>query len=172
MAALSLNLIQVGADQFTAADRRTIGDAFAYLQGTFATVGLLVRVQYYEIPTAAAGGRDIINNDGEAEALTIEWTVPNSAVDVFLVRTYVGTIAGLSPTGGSCDKQAPGMSGAVVELVGSLTGQVLAHEVGHYLGLAHVPGIFTNLMYPTVQNGGMLTNTQGITMRSHCFVER
>jgi hypothetical protein len=59
----------------------------------------------------------------------------------------------------------------VVELVGSTTGQALAHEVGHYLGLSHVTSDATNLMFPTIPNGGLLTTTQGNTMRSHCFIE-
>ena len=76
---------------------------------------------------------DVIDNDGEAEALTDEWTVPNNAVDVFAVKLYVGSTAGLSPVPGPCDKDAKGMDGTVVELIGGTTGLVLAHEVGHYL---------------------------------------
>jgi hypothetical protein len=63
------------------------------------------------------------------------------------------------------------MDGAVVELIGSTTGQVLAHEVGHYLGLSHVTGDSTNLMFPSVPNGGVLTTAQGNIMKSHCFIE-
>jgi hypothetical protein len=122
------------------------------------------------IGLAEANGRDVIDDNGEAEALTDEWTVPNRSVDVFVVKLYVGAVAGLSPVGGPCDKDAKGMDGSVVELVGTTTGQVLAHEVGHYLGLSHVNGDSTNLMFPSVPNGGLLTASQGNIMLRHCFV--
>lgn len=172
MPGISLNIIRVGSELFTAADETTINNAINFLRNTYATVGLsLRRVEHWIIPLARANGRDVIDNDGEAETLTDEWTVPNNNVDVFFVKLYVGTTAGLSPVGGPCDKNAKGMDGAVVELIGGNTNIALAHEVGHYLGLSHVTGDSTNLMFPSAPNGGTLTAAQGNTMRSHCFVE-
>jgi Metallo-peptidase family M12B Reprolysin-like len=172
MPGISINIIRVGSELFTAADITTINNAIEVLRTTYATVGLtLRRVERFVIPLARAAGRDVINSNGEAETLTDEWTVPNHAVDVFFVKSYIGSVAGLSPVGGPCDKNAKGMDGSVVELVGSTTGQVLAHEVGHYLGLSHVTGNSANLMFPSVPNGGTLTAAQGNTMKSHCFVE-
>jgi hypothetical protein len=172
MAAISLNLIRVGSDRFTPADERTINDAVAYLRGTYATVGLVLRrIEHYRIPIAQAAGMEIIDDDGEAVALTTVWTVFNHAVDVFLVKAYLGMVTGRAPMAGPCDKEALGMNGAVVELAGVYTGNVLAHEVGHYLGLGHVPTDRTNLMFDRVPNDGTLTSSQGVTMRSHCFVE-
>jgi Metallo-peptidase family M12B Reprolysin-like len=172
MPGISLNIIRVGSEQFTAADESTIRSAIETLRGTYATIGLtLRRVEDHFITTAQAEGHDVIDSDGEAEDLTDEWTIPNNAVDVFFVKLYVGGVAGLSPMDGPCDKGSKGMTGTVVELSGSTTGQVLAHEVAHYLGLSHVTGDSTNLMFPSVPNGGTLTTAQGNTMRSHCFVE-
>jgi hypothetical protein len=169
---ISINIIRVGSDQWTSADFVTMNNAITVLRDTYATVGLtLRRTERFRITTADAKGRDIIDNSDEAATLTDEWTVPNNNVDVFLVRTYVGPVAGRSPVGGPCDKDAKGMDGVVVELIGPLTGQVLAHEVGHYLGLPHVTGDSTNLMAPTGPNGGLLTSAQGNTMKSHCFIE-
>lgn len=64
------------------------------------------------------------------------------------------------------------MDGSVVAIEGSAntTGFVLAHEAGHYLGLSHVNDS-TNLMNPSVPNGGSLTSSQGSNMRDHCFVK-
>jgi hypothetical protein len=172
MPAISINVIRVGSDQFTSTDLATISSAITVMRNTYATVGItLRRVENWIITTAQARGRDIIDTNSEAEALTDEWTVPNNNVDVFFVKLYVGSVAGLSPVGGPCNKDAKGMDGAVVELIGSTTGQVLAHEVGHYLGLSHVTGDSTNLMFPSVPNGGLLTTAQGNTMKTHCFIE-
>jgi Metallo-peptidase family M12B Reprolysin-like len=171
MPGISINIIRVGSEQFTSADLTTINNAITVLRNAYATVGLtLRRVEHFIITNAQANGRDVIDNDGEAETLTDEWTVNNNAVDVFIVKLYVGSVAGLSPVNGPCDKNAKGMDGTVVELVGGTTGQVLAHEVGHYLGLPHVSDS-TNLMFPSVPNGGTLTAAQGNTIKSHCFVE-
>jgi hypothetical protein len=172
MPAISINVIRVGSERFTAADETEIAAAVNVLRSTYATVSLtLRRVEHWIIPLGSAAGRDVIDNDGEASTLTDEWTVRNNNVDVFFVKLYVGSTAGLSPAPGPCDKNAKGMDGAVVEVIPGLTGTILAHEVGHYLGLSHVPTDSTNLMFPSVPNGGRLTSGQGATMRSHCFVE-
>jgi len=172
MASIGLNIIRVGSENFTAANETEISNAINTFRNIYATVGVtLTRVENWIIPLARAGGRDVIDNDGEAESLTKEWTVPNHSVDVFVVKLYVGSVAGLSPVNGPCDKNAKGMNGSVVELITGLTGNILAHEVGHYLGLPHVTGNSNNLMFPSVPNGGQLTASQGATVRAHCFIE-
>jgi hypothetical protein len=172
MPAISINVIRVGSEQFTAGDLTTISNAVTVMRNTYATVGIaLRRVENWIITTAQANGRDVIDSDAEAEALTDEWTVQNNNADVFFVKLYVGPVAGLSAVNGPCNKDAKGMDGSVVELIGSTTGQGLAHEVGHYLGLSHVSGDSTNLMFPNIPNGGNLTTAQGNTMKSHCFIE-
>jgi hypothetical protein len=171
MPSVNLNIIRVGSENFTSADETTINNAIATMKTIYATVGLTIPVvENWVISLAQANGRDVIDDDGEAETLTDEWTVPNRSVDVFAVKLYVGPVAGLSPVSGPCDKDAKGMDGSVIELSGSVTGQILAHEVGHYLGLGHNTGDSTNLMFPTVPNGGILTAAQGSTMVRHCFV--
>jgi Metallo-peptidase family M12B Reprolysin-like len=172
MPAISINVIRVGSERFTAADETEISTAVNFMRTTYATVGItLRRVENWIIPLASARGRDVIDNDSEASTLTDEWTVRNNNVDVFFVKLYVGSTAGLSPVPGPCDKDAKGMDGSVVEVITGLTGNILAHEVGHYLGLSHVANDSTNLMFPSVPNGGRLTAAQGATMRTHCFIE-
>src|SRR5436853_7926932 len=105
MPGISINVIRVGSERFTAADETEISAAVNVLRSTYATVGLtLRRVENWIIPLARARGREIIDNDGEASTLTDEWTVPNHNVDVFFVKLYVGATAGLSPVNGPCDK--------------------------------------------------------------------
>jgi hypothetical protein len=172
MPGISINIIRVGSERFTSSDELEISQAINFTRNVYATVGLtLRRVEHFIIPLASARGRDIIDSNSEAEALTDEWTVRNNAVDVFFVKLYVGTVAGLSPVNGPCNKDAKGMDGAVVEIITGLTGHILAHEVGHYLGLSHLTTDSTNLMFPSVPNGGRLNTSQGATMRSHCFIE-
>jgi len=171
MPSINLNIIRVGSENFTAADGTTINNAISTMKTIYATVGFTIPViEDWVIGLAQANGHDVIDNDDEAESLTDEWTVPNRSVDVFFVKLYVGATAGLSPVRGPCDKDAKGMDGSVVEMNGGVTGQILAHEVGHYLGLSHVNGDSTNLMSPTVPNGGILTASQGNIMVQHCFV--
>lgn len=170
---IHLNCIRVGSDQFTANDLAEIDSAVEFTRNNFAQINIGIgRVKHYIITTAEANGRDNINSDSEAESLTDEWTVDNDAYDVFFVLTYSGTTIGLSRVDGPCDKDAKGMDGSVVAIEGSVntTGFVLAHEVGHYMGLDHNSSN-NNLMFASVPNGGNLNSAQGSTMRGHCFVK-
>lgn len=167
-----VNAIQVGSDQFTFNDAVEIDRAIAKTRDLYAAAGRSMgvgRIQHFVISTAAAGGRDVINSDGEAESLTDEWTVPNDALDLFLVRQYVGSTAGLSRVDGPCDKNAKGMDGSVVEMNagGGVSDFATAHELGHYLGLSHRTNS-TALMNPTIPNGGVITTSEADDMRDHC----
>jgi hypothetical protein len=137
------------------------------------------RVERYFISTADANGHDYIDFHLEAGWLTDDWTVPNDALDIFFVLTYAGDTLGRSPSsipfirdGGPCNKDFKfDMTGCVVEIQRqsqNLMGFVLAHEVGHYLGLDHVDDP-DNLMNPTAPNGGGLTSGQANDLRNHCF---
>lgn len=167
-----INVIRVGLESFTNADEQEIDQAVDFTRNNWAQINLGIgKVERYFISNADANGHANINNDDEAEDLTNEWTVPNHALDVFFVLTYSGSTIGLSRVDGPCDKDAKGMDGSVVAIEGSAntTGFVLSHEMGHYLGLSHVND-GTNLMNPTVPNGGNITSSQGSDMRDHCFV--
>lgn len=156
---VDMNMIRVGNEQFTFADLQEIDTAVRDTRETYAQVSLAVgRVLHWQISTADANGYDNIDSDDEAEDLTDDWTVQNDALDIFLVLTYAGTTIGLSAVDGPCDKDAKGMDGSVVAIEGSATttGFVLGHEAAHYLGLSHVNDA-TNLMNPSVPNGGQLT---------------
>lgn len=171
---LDINLIRVGIESFDNNDEADIDGAVQRMRDIYATVSLGVgRVTRWFITTEDANGQDNIDNDGEAEDLTDDWTVDNNALDVFCVLTYAGDTAGLSAVKGDCDKDGKGMTGSVIEMQTSpsILGLIIAHEVGHYLGLDHSSNS-TNLMFKSVPNEGQLTSGQGSTMRGHCFVRR
>lgn len=168
-----MNFIRVGSDQYTAADLDEIDAAAEFTRGNYAAAGLGVgRIQHFIIPTAQANGRDVINNDGEAQTLTDEWTVPNDALDIFFVRMYVTTTAGLSAVDGPTDKDAKGMDGSVVEMNagGGVSNFSLAHEAGHYLGLPHRVDP-TALMNRTFPNGGLINSSEAANMSDHGFMK-
>lgn len=129
------------------------------------------------IPQDQVGAYTIITDQPEAEDLTDDWSASNDGLDVFFVQS-IRNAAGWSTTPGPCDKSGKGMTGSVVELNNgnNFTGVVLAHEVGHYLGLQHGTSA-TNLMGVDSNNDGIgeisnastgLTAAQATTMRSHC----
>lgn len=165
-----LNLIRVGIESFTPEDEAAIDAAVHLMRGYYEQVSLGVgSVLRFSVSTADANGHEHIGSDGEAEALTHDWTVPNDAIDVFLVRSFVLGI-GHSRVEGPCDKNSVRMNGCVVEMMDALfTGQALGRFVGHYLGL-RASDDHRNLMWTAVPNDGELTAVQGAIMRDHCFV--
>ena len=137
-------------------------------------------IRWFRIPVADAGGYANITDRAEAQSLTEDWSATGGGIDVFLVQS-IGDAGGWSNVDGPCSKESGSdLSGAVLELSSGrrFMGVLLAHEVGHYLGLEHANSI-TNLMGVDSNNDGIgeldnnstgLTSSQGTKMRSHCSV--
>jgi len=172
---VDVNVILVGHDVFTAADHANTDDAMSRARDIFAQVGLDLReVGRFGITAAQAGANLTIDSNAEASDLTSDWTVHNAALDLFVVRVMNGA-EGWSAVNGSCDKDVKGMTGSVVSLNGTAAnrGNTFAHEMGHYMGLNHIPdnGNFIG------NNGSSNSFTgifdwQGNTMKNHCFVQK
>ena len=170
---VDINLIAVGRDHFSNADLDQMLNSLTGTRQIYAQVGLNIgNVRRFRIEASQAGVLEIIDSLAEADQLTDDWTVGNHALDVFVVRSMNGA-DGWSAVGGSCDKNAKGMSGSVVSLNGSLanSANTFAHEMGHYLGLDHIAAADNFIG----NNGSSNSNTnifdwQGNTMKSHCFV--
>ncbi|MGV1028287.1 MAG: zinc-dependent metalloprotease family protein [Dermatophilaceae bacterium] len=171
---VDVNVILVGHDVFTAADRTETNDALRIARDIFAKVGIEIReAGRFGITAAEAGANLTVDSLAEARDLTDDWTVDNNAADLFVVRVMNGA-DGWSAVNGSCNKDAKGsMTGSVVSLNGDSanSGNTFAHELGHYLGLNHIPdnGNFIG------NNGSSNSFTgihawQGDVMKQHCFV--
>jgi hypothetical protein len=182
--AFNLSAILVSHDPgftgaFTSDDTIRMQTAIDVMRGLYAQVGLGIRKIYWQyIPPADADGYSVVNAS-EATQLTEDWSGANDGIDLFFVTTITDA-GGWSKTNGPCDKDASGRTGAVVELKSDADywGILLAHEVGHYLGLSHANDI-DNVMGDDSDGNGIgsinsgsteLTNTQGNTMKSHCSI--
>lgn len=185
-----LNVIRVGFDAMSDPDqeegREKLDYAIYRTRNIFATVDVgLGRVQHFFVLQDAADGADDLGSMLEADLLSNDWSVDNDGIDAFVVRTISDEFVGLSPVPGDCDKG--GLSDGLVagEINRWFEGfsRTFAHEVGHYLGLAHTH-LFNwcptstserdNLMAQTgcandTRDSVELTTSQGATMQSFCM---
>ena len=139
--------------------------------------------------------RDIRMNDNkdadctagsdEADDLRDDWSSSINWLDVWIVESFSGpacaaSVGGFSPVDGPTAKDGDD-SGVVIQLAGvdllttfgrNLMGIIVAHEVGHFLGLEH-DGNSSNFM--AASTGGTntdITHGQYVNMADHGFVER
>ena len=141
------------------------------------------RVKYYSIHTRDAEGHEAIRTHAEGTALTHKWHGAFAdAIDVFLVRDYLRSVAGTNYAGQcwiiGCSKNhgcVLGMrtnNGSTAHALGNL----LAHELGHALNLHERYGERNqgNLMrspvppHPEIPS---LTTWQINRMRRDCFIQ-
>jgi hypothetical protein len=172
---LAINVILVAVENFTAHEHENIARGVEITRAIFGSVGIrLLEPGWFAISARDAGGYAALDSNSEARDLTRDWTVSQQGVDVFIVRVFNSPEeAGLSPEPGPCSKGGKS-DGVVVAVNGgndSDVGQLLAHELGHYLGLRHVT--FPNLMYPGViapypPPFPELQPYQGDFMKLHC----
>ena len=177
-----LNVIQVGSDQFTDNDFIEIDYSIFRIRNIYEQVSLGVgRILHWIVTTEQADGLDTPTSEDDLRDLTQDWTVDNDAIDMFIphnmsVPSNGGSVLGLSPVEGPCDKDAKGMNGSTCGLFGSeQTSRSFAHEIGHYLGLEHRNNSPSNLMCQSskassIRNSVNLTSSQGDNMHDHCFV--
>jgi len=186
---IHLSVILVGKNQnfggtsvVTRAQVVNIQTAIQRTRDLYEQAPLGIRKLYWSrISVSDAGGYINISDGSEAEDLTDDWNGDNDGIDTFFVQS-IGDAAGWSNSDGPCNKDSIcGRTGAVIEMRTGLDffGVLVAHEVGHYLGLPG--GVGTgNLMGSDVNNDGIdeigtgstnINSSQASTMRSGCYVK-
>lgn len=178
-----INAILVCPSTFSSADRDEVEFAIQAARDIYDDVDIGIReVEYWSVPASDNPSQCTLGDNGdddlvESRQLTNDYTVDNDYLDVFFVRSIVGSAAGWSAINGPCSKEpflGFGMSGSVVELTGTpaFTGVALAHEVGHYLGLDHSTGSSNFMQAAGGAGNTVITTTQGDTIKNNpCFVE-
>ena len=197
--AFDITVILVGhepglAGWFDEDDVFQIQSAIDWTREFYAQAGLGIRRIYWAyIPIADANGYDVIDTGGEATDLTNDWSgLPTDSQDVFYVTSVTGA-DGWSNQDGPCNKNTDDVrTGSVLqvyqpfEIAGlenrnKSAGVLLAHEMGHYLGLAGGTDGINNLMGADdnppfgvdeiSRNSTGITNNQADTMLEHCSVK-
>jgi hypothetical protein len=186
---IHLNVILVGFDQIADLDEalEKVDYAIYRIHNIYRQVGIGIgRVEYYDIPSAQAGGADDIGSEGEADELSDDWSVFNQGIDVFIVRNISDSdFVGISPVGGSCNKKSKddGLIGGEINRDPEGFSRTFAHEIGHFLNLSHNHGDDcpssavdqNNLMAQSrcaidIRDSVVLNPVQGVLMKLHCSI--
>jgi hypothetical protein len=173
---IHLDVILVGADNFTSLQRRKVDSAVFGARQIFEQIPLGIgRVSHHHLDTADADGLDQITKKEDGKKLTRRFRgAHDDAMDVFFVRNYDNDGAvGLCNIPG-CNKNLYAFNGCVVSTGANLgiirIRRTTAHELGHGLRLIHKDDD-NNLMKPG-GTGIDLTKRQKNRMLRDCFVQR
>jgi hypothetical protein len=174
-----INVILVGRDAYSAAELTRASNVVEFAQHAFESHGLPIgAVGRYHLDLAKVGSLVVPKSRADLIALGQRWAVPDEALDVFIVPMMaIGTLAGWSPVGGSCNKRSTkGVRAPVASLTENvlLSGVIFVHEVAHCLGLEHCPSLCgpNNFMEPLAYSTHTEFTPEQVTqMKQHCFVK-
>jgi hypothetical protein len=128
---------------------------------------------------------DCTSGSDEADDLRDDWSSPTDWLDVWLVESLSGpacsaSVGGFSPVDGPTDKDGDD-SGVIIKMSSAdlsttsgrnLMGIIIAHEVGHFLGLSHVSDSSNFMAASTGGSNTGITHNQYRDMADHDFVTR
>jgi hypothetical protein len=123
---IHLNVILVGFDQIADLDEalERVDYAIYRIHNIYRQVGIGIgRVEYYDIPSAQAGGADDIGSEGEADELSDDWSVFNRGIDVLLsVISAIATLLASHRSEGVVIKSLKTMASLVARSTVTLKG--------------------------------------------------
>ena len=186
---IHLSVILVGKDEnfggssvVTRSQVRDLQAGIQHMRDIYWQAPLGIRKIYWQrISVEDAGSYINITDNSEAEDLTDDWNGSNDGIDVFIVQS-IGDADGWSNSKGPCNKDSIcGLTGAVFEFRTNQEyfGVLMAHEIGHYLGLEGGNND-ANLMGNDDDGDGIdtistnstdINPSQASTMRSGCYVK-
>lgn len=167
---LYVNPIGVGGDKWFAPQWKYFVDSFLDTARILRSFGirLIVNAPTF-VPSAEGSQFTSVTTEDEYHSLLEAWSATSPGVNVFGVNAVPHNAAGFSVIKGSCNHIGPS-SGLVVVKHATGLGQIIAHELGHYLGIAHRM-VSLNLMNVNYDYGGeQLDEDQIASIKLHCQV--
>ena len=174
-ASFDIDIIRVGLEDLDDVDTR-IDRSVQRARDLFATVDIAIRlVGHSHITRAKADGLDTLFRKKDASTLRRRFRGPHDfALDVFIVRQYqidTTDLGGICEIKSGCNKNKRNDDGCVVGFSGpsNLNGELLAHEIGHGLGLEHVTNT-DNVMHRSSPDREGFVDSQRRTMLESCYM--
>jgi hypothetical protein len=163
-----VNVTEVAGEDYVGGEPGDLWDAAQVLKTIYERTDVSVDFDFRQIHRADVGGFEQVDSESEARDLWNDWSGPSSNhnIDAFVVQLVAIPIAG-GGTADGIDGDIPGptshsgrSSGVVASKSGFVDatgmrrlhvqylGMLMAHELGHYLGLNHTNAA-GNLMLPS-----------------------
>jgi hypothetical protein len=164
MVAFGIDIIRIASDTFVEQEYTDLYEAVDVTQSIYEARDISLRdVGRYHISDSAAGSYNFMNSEAECRDPFADWSAASggSNIDCFVAHDFIGVgFDGLAgdipgPTGHSgrergvvVDKTGYVDARGVKRLSIDYLGMLIAHELGHYLGLSHL-SVSGNLLHPS-----------------------